>query len=336
MKKTLALLGALSLATPGAAEEQLLDGIAAQVGPDVVLLSEVTGLSADMEARLREMGASDRDIAQVQADILESLIERRLIEQMVRRTEITASDAEVNDTIRQIALENGLTSEQLMQSVEVNGLSFQDYRERIRDEIQRVKVVNAMVRSRVRVEEAQVRALYAQRYADQPTGGEEVHLRHLLLTFGREVGRDEATACGSVRAARERIAAGEPFERLAAEISEANPESGGDVGWVHTSTLAGWMAPVVANLEPGQTSDVLRMPFGCNLLHLVERRAFEKPSYEDVRQALEAELHEQAFQREYADWMEKLRAQTYIERKGLFADAARIVSSPSSRGTQTP
>ncbi|HBZ70739.1 MAG TPA: hypothetical protein DEP35_13800 [Deltaproteobacteria bacterium] len=323
---TLALaVGALASAR---ADEQLVDGIAAQVGPDVVLVSEVNELTSSVETRARAVGANDEDVAKMRAEILERLIERRLLEQMVKRAELQATDAEVDSTIKVIAKENGLTPDQLRQSVEAGGLSYDAYREKIRSEIQRTKVLNVMVRSRVKVDEHEVRKAYDERYAKQPDGGEEVHLRHILVTFGGESHRDEASACGQVHDALSRIRAGDPFEQVAHHLSELNPEHGGDVGWVQVSSLAGWMSGVVHKLEPGQTSDVIRMPFGCNLLQLVERREFKKKSYEEVKPELTAMLFEQKTEEEYVKFVNRLRSQTYIEKKDLTPASAPKVTLP--------
>jgi len=331
-------LAAALLAGPAAAEE-VVEGIAAQVGPDIVLMSEVIQLSAPVERVARTQGATDDDIERLRGEMLERLVERRLLEQVVKRAELEASDAEVDAAVEAIAKENGLSVDQLRQSVEGGGLSFASYREKIRGEIQRAKVLNGMVRSKVRIDEREVRKLYEQKYASQPEGGEEVHLRHLLVTFGKEVRRDEATACGQVRSAQARIKAGEPFEEVAARMSEVAPERGGDVGWVMTSSLAGWMKDVVSKLGPGQTSDVVRMPFGCNLLQVVEKREFTKRPYDEIAPELRNALYEQRVEEEYVKFMDKLRAQTYIERKGLFARApslGRSAAGPASARGPAP
>lgn len=326
-------VGACLLA-PASPAEELVEGIAAQVGPDIVLVSEVLQLAAPVERVARTQGAGDEDIERLRGEMLERLVERRLLEQVVKRAELEATDAEVDAAVEAIGKENGLTGDQLRQSVEAGGLSFASYREKIRGEIQRAKVLNGMVRSRVRVDEREVRKMYEQRYLSQPEGGEEVHLRHLLVTFGKEVKRDEATACGQVRSALARMKAGESFEEVAARLSEIAPERGGDVGWVPTSSLASWMRDVVTKLGPGQTSDVVRMPFGCNLLQVVEKREFKKRPYDEIAPELREALYEQRVEDEYVKFMDKLRAQTYIERKGMFARASSL--TPALAAPQRP
>lgn len=334
-------LAALLLLAPGiASAEEVVDGIAAQVGNDIVLVSEVTQLTAAAEKQVRAAGGGDADVARIRSDVLERLIERRLLEQVVKKAELDATDAEVQSAVEGIAKDNHLTLDQLKRSVEGGGLSWDAYRERIRGEIQRAKVVNGMVRSHVRVEDKEVHALYEQRYAHQAQGGVEYHLRHILVTFGEATKRDEATACGQVQKALGRIRAGESFTDVARELSEMNPEQGGDVGWVPAQNLASWMGPVVTSLEPGHTSDVVRMPFGCNLFQLVDKRDYKPLTWEQARDPLRAELFDKKTEEEYEKFMDKLRAQTYIERKGVFA-TTRLSATPgpgadTGGGSPTP
>ena len=312
------------LAGRAAAVEELVDGIAAQVGSDVVLLSEVTEITAPIENRMREVDAPVSEIAKLRAEVLDRLIERRLIEQLVRRAEIGASDVEVDGAIAQIAEENGLTFEQLVESVEAQGLDYTSYREQIRAEIQRTKVLNGIIGSRVRVEDEEVRELYRERFDEQPSSGEEIHLRHILVTFRGDTGDDVRAARERAEGALDRVRAGESFAQVAREVSDAGRAEGGDVGWLHADALASWMASAVAALQPGETSDVIRTDFGYNLLHVVDRREFSKPSFDQVGAALERELYNRKLEEEYEEWIEKLRSQTFIERKGLFADATRL------------
>jgi peptidyl-prolyl cis-trans isomerase SurA len=222
----LALAVAVGLAAPAPADEMLTDGIAAQVGNDIVLVSEVMHRVGPVEARLRKANAPTGEIAKLRAAGLEKLIEARLIEQIVQRTELYASDEEIDKTIDAIARENGITREQLEQSVVSQGLPFEQYRSQLKGELERRKVIGAMVASKVEVEEREIRALYDERYSGQPEGGVTVHLRQILVTFGSVVTTEEKAACAPVRQALGRIRGGEASEKVATEISEVAPAQG--------------------------------------------------------------------------------------------------------------
>ena len=96
-------------ASQAGAEKLLADGIAAQVGNHIVLISEVEELAAPMVSQMREAGVSTHEIARLNANILERLIEWRLIDRVVRRAELQASEQDVDAAVEAIAKENGIT-----------------------------------------------------------------------------------------------------------------------------------------------------------------------------------------------------------------------------------
>lgn len=319
--RSLAAVLVLAVALAGSARaEQLLDGIAAQVGSDVVLVSDVREAAAPTEARARAEGASDEHIRQLYAELLEEMIEQALIRQMIKRAEISATDVEVDEAITNIARENGLSTDKLRETVEAQGMPYALYRERIRGEIERARVISDLVANKVRVEESEVRTLYDEQLSAQPEGGEELLLRVIVVTPQGDAEEALAIACSQVDAAKARVSAGESFELVASEVSEANPEVGGAQGWVHDSQLAAWMRTPVATLPAGGVSERIDAGFGCGIVQLVERRAFVPVSFDQAKDRLSRRILDERMAAEYTKLIDRLRAQTYIERKGLFGE----------------
>ena len=91
---------------------------------------------------------------------------------------------EIDRTIESIARENGLSMEQLQASVVFHGMTLDQYRDQIKRDLERRNVVNAMIGSKIEVDEAQVKQLYQERFSNQPEGGEMIHVRQLLVTYG--------------------------------------------------------------------------------------------------------------------------------------------------------
>jgi peptidyl-prolyl cis-trans isomerase SurA len=304
-----------------AAEEVLIDGVAAQVGDQVVLASEIEEISRPVIERMRDAGIPESEFLQMRKDALERLIETKLIEGVVQQLELGATKSEIDNAISSIAQDTGLSLGQLAESVAGYGMSFEDYRLKIKAEIERNKVLSSMVRSKVEVTEDEIVALYNKNYSNQPAGGEEVHLRHIMVTFDLKSQMDHDTACRTVEAARDQILRGElSFQQAAREISDANPESGGELGWTHLEELAGWMAPeLLAMNSANPISRVIDMPFGCNLLELVERRTFQPLTLAQARPRLEQQIYRVKTEEEYSRWVESLRARTYVERMGIYA-----------------
>ena len=238
-----------------------------------------------------------------------------------------ASDIEIDEAIEAIANDNGISVEALRQSVEAQGLPFESYRERVSEEIIQRKVLGGNVQSKVKVEDSQVRELYDKRYSEQPTEGDEVWIRHIVVAVPEPKPELVKEACAAVQEAEKRVRAGEDFMTVATEVSMLDP----DLGWVYVDSLADWMQEALAPLAEGEVSKVVGIPVGCSLLQVVERREVKPITYDEAKDQLRGELYEQAFDTEVRAFLERLRDQTYIERKGVFAEAARL-SIPSAEG----
>jgi peptidyl-prolyl cis-trans isomerase SurA len=217
----------------------------------------------------------------------------------------------------------------MRQTIEAQGLSWDAYRARLGEEIVQQKVVSGMVRSRVTVDDKEVEETYQKRFGNQPTTGEEVHLEHIAVGSRDDKPASKKAACDRVRAALSRVRAGQDFLAVAGEVSEGSP----DLGWVHWNTLAPWMQEAIDRMQPGQVTDVLELPVGCAVLRLVGRREVQPVSYEEAKEKVRMALFEEKFQKEYEAFLERLRKQTYVERKGAFADTGQVSvgSGPTQR-----
>jgi parvulin-like peptidyl-prolyl isomerase len=102
---------------------------------------------------------------------------------------------------------------------------------------------------------------------------------------------------------------------------------GGAIGWLHESQLAAWMKQAVEGLEPGDVSKVVEAPFGCNVIEVVERRPNEVITWERAKDPLFEQLFERRMGQEYKEFIDEIREQTYIERKGLFAGSSTLDAS---------
>lgn len=334
---SLSLATMLLRPTPLHADELLVDGIAAQVGTDIVLVSEVMELVAPQERAMRSQSAPPQVIARARADALETVIEWRLIEQVVQRTELFATDAEVDTTIETIANENSLSLAQLKRNVVTQGMLWDAYRAEIKRELERRKILNAVIAAKIVIDDAEVEGLFEQRFADQPDTGTTVQLRQLLAVGGEAgSGATVKEACDLVHEARAKIKTGRDFAEYATRYSAVAPETGGDLGWMHHSELSAYMRDLIEPLQPGGLSAVHELPIGCTVVQLVDRQEFRPATYPEVEQALRGELYEEKLMVEYRDWIEDLRSHTFIERRGYFADAAQFVKdAPAGNEFQT-
>lgn len=311
---------------PVADDSILLEGIAAQVGSEIVLVSEVRELAAPTIARAKQAGASERDLRMIEAQALERLIEKALLRVVVKRAELQASDEEIDGTIAEIASDNGITPAQLRASVEAQGLPYAAYRERIKGEIEHSKVVQGVIGSRIEIDAKEVEEIYRREFASRPQGGDEFHVRSFVVS--PQAPSQKGEACARVREAHARVAAGEDLLDVASGVATMDPE----LGWVHESQLAPWIEAAVRPLAAGQLSAVSEEPFGCAFVQLLERRAVQPIALEDARRAITNQIYQDRLQSEYAKFIDEIREHTYIERKGTVASIEEFspVANPGS------
>lgn len=310
----------LLLASSAQAEKQLVDGIAAQVGNRVILFSDVVKLTGSSEKKMREAGASPTEILRFRSDVLERLIDRKLVEEVIERSNLEATEEEIDEAIEGIASQNGLTLETLKASVESEGLAYESYRQEIRSEIERSRVLNSRVRSRVHIEESEVAELYEKKFSKQSGPGEELRLEQILVPISAQ--RDQSAACQEVQDARVLARNGEPFE----SIASTNPNmTFTELDWIHKDQLADWMVSAVSATESGSIGKLIPTDFGCALIRVLDRRHFEPVTFAQAEEQLYEQLYNRNMEKAYSEWLRELRNETYIEKKGIFAHSSLTV-----------
>ena len=154
---------------------------------------------------------------------------------------------------------------------------------------------------------------------DETRGGDPIiqeqwELRHILLQ-PNEI-RDDGATRSEIAELREQILAGESFGALARAYS-ADPGSageGGMLGWVTPEDLDPAFAAGVAELEGDEISEPIRSSFGW---HIAQRSGTRMQDVsEDVRRQRAAlALRERKVQEETQLWLQRLRAEAFVEYK---------------------
>jgi peptidyl-prolyl cis-trans isomerase SurA len=145
--------------------------------------------------------------------------------------------------------------------------------------------------------------------------GDAYTLRHIFIRLQPDR-EDTVRAARLANEVRDRIAAGESFEAMAREYSSDvdTRENGGYVGDIEVDALDTAYRQALANLQPGEISDVVRTARGFQIIKLVSRTASRKPSFEEakgwIRNVIEARMREELFD----EWLEGARKEIYVKR----------------------
>ncbi|HCW91491.1 MAG TPA: molecular chaperone SurA [Marinobacter sp.] len=259
------------------AERQMLDQVIAIVDDEVILQSELEARIATIVGRLQSQGTGLPPRQLLEERVLEQLVTESIQLQMAERAGMRISDNELNETMANIARNNGMTLAQFEQQLAREGVTYREAREQIRREMLVSRVQQRQVGNRVRVTDREV-ANYLEARQERQGSNNEYRLAHLLIgvdNFGDEA--EVAAARERAETLRQQILDGRDFREVAvAESDGPNALEGGELGWRTESQLPSLLVPVVPDLAIGVPSQVLESDSGFHLVMVLDKRGGEQ------------------------------------------------------------
>ncbi|MBC7186214.1 MAG: peptidylprolyl isomerase [Calditrichaeota bacterium] len=151
--------------------------------------------------------------------------------------------------------------------------------------------------------------------------GEKVRVRHILIGLGTTKD-DEKAAAERIKDIHRQLQEGGDFAALAKELSddEATAQEGGHLGWFELDQLretAPEFVVALRGLVPGQITEPFRTKYGFHILKLLDRRQPRALTLENDWDTIEQMALNDKKQREFEKWVAELRAEMFVEVKGL-------------------
>jgi parvulin-like peptidyl-prolyl isomerase len=150
---------------------------------------------------------------------------------------------------------------------------------------------------------------YYRKHRDEFLMPEMVRASHIVKNVDENT--SEEAALEVLRAIREQLNSAN-FAELADQHSDCRG-NGGDLGYFPRGQMVEEFDAVVFEMQPGQTSDVFRSPFGFHIARMVDRRPAGVRSLPEVKDEIENRLHRQKLQRAVDELIKRLRAKAEIE-----------------------
>jgi len=299
-----------------ASRAEIVDRIVATIDGEPVTLVELESFA---EQARRRAGASGEGLPGTdQRALLDELVLERIIKKQIEAQGLAATDQQIDTYIRSIRERNDLTEAQLKQALEQQGLTWEQYREQVRSDIERANLINKEIRSKVNVSPEEVERYYKAHPGEHGgASGASVRVRLLSRLVPAGASSDEKAA---VRAEAERIhgeaASGKDFAELARQHSQGPAaDEGGDLGEIEPSQMQEEFATAAAGLKPGQVSPVVETTTGYHILK-VEKRSEGKSSQPsaEATEAIREKLYREAMEERYDRWLKQdLRARHHVE-----------------------
>ena len=280
-------LGAALLLVLGAAQAsgQSADYIVAVVNQELVTAAELKQRIERIREEAARTGAALPPAAELRKDVLDTLIDERVLVTAARDSGARVDPAELDRAVANVAAQNQLTIAELRERVGREGMPWPKFRENIKDQIVVSRVRERDVTDRIKVSDEEIDKLLQQRaaQADAPV---RLDIAQILIPV------PESADAGVVAerrqravAALQRVRGGEDFASVAREVSEdSNRAQGGDMGMRPVDRLPDLFVKMVEPLKPGQVApDLLKSGAGFHVLKLIDREAAGGATVQQVR-----------------------------------------------------
>src|SRR5579859_4147476 len=149
----------LSLAFPLGAFAQrpaLVDRIVAVVNKEAITLSELNDQVAAAERQLRRQGTALPDHAALERQVLDRLILVKAQLQLARETGVRVDEVQLDRAIQRIADNNNLTLAAFRSALERDGVSFDKFREQVREQIILTRLREREVDNKIQVSDSEI------------------------------------------------------------------------------------------------------------------------------------------------------------------------------------
>lgn len=321
MKTTLCLasaatLGLVSLAWPVAAHARVVEKIAALVGDDLILLSEVEDRAAPLMADIAAIAnPSEREARTntIRREVLDRLVDDQLLAQQATELKLTVSNDEIDRAIEQIKRDYGLNDTQLKDELRKQGLSMPTYRQNTKREILKYRVLNIAVGSKINVGDSEV-----QSYFDRHMKSANIQVRasHIFIAIPEDA--DNATVLEREKLAKALLAraqGGEDFGKLAREYSEdaGTRVEGGDLGFIGRDILPKPMEELVFSMRLGDIRGPVRADRGFHVIKLVDKRAKDAKPFAEVQDDIRIRLRQREMERQTKIYLSDLRKKVLVD-----------------------
>jgi peptidyl-prolyl cis-trans isomerase SurA len=351
MKKSVAMALCIA-ATLVPVHADIIEQVVVKVNGDIVTKTEFEQRQVQMLRQRPEFANASpnseelrKAIAEITPELILNAVDELLLLQRGRDQGWAMGDEQFNNIVENIRKENNITSdEQFEAALKQEGLTLAELRKSLEKQMLISRVQQQDVMSKIAVTEDESKAYY-EKHKDQFTTPSSISLREILVEVpkteqGINAAQDEE-AKEKAENIHSRLAAGEPFPRLAADLSDApSKANGGLIGPFNSTDLAQPLLDRLKKMKPGDVTEVMRTNRGYQILKLESRSEEKVLSYEEARQQISDGVAEEKRRSEMQKFVERLREQATIQwrneelkkayEQALAARKTRLESQPST------
>jgi peptidyl-prolyl cis-trans isomerase SurA len=296
-----------------------VESIIARVNDQIITSSDYNRALADLEQEDQQRGDTMQQTADDRHNLLRNLIDQQLWLSKGKELGITG-DTELIKRLDEIRKQYHLASmEDLEKAAQQQGVSFEDFKQNIRNQIITQDVMRQEVGAKIQITPGEARQYYEEHKQDyvQP---ESVHLSEILISTGtpNADGMDDPAKVAEAKAKAEdieaRLSAGGDFAQLARSFSDGpTAGSGGDLGQFRRGALAKLLEDQTFGLKAGQWTQPIRTKQGWIILKVTQHIPGGVQPYSQVQDQVAEALYMSQMEPAIRAYLTQMRTEAFID-----------------------
>ncbi|WP_020587524.1 SurA N-terminal domain-containing protein [Desulfobacter curvatus] len=289
------------------AQEEVVDRIVAIVNNDIVTLSQLDLAAApyreNIEASQESLARKKEMMTQMYTQMLNQLVENSLVVQEAKRMGIGVDDTDVDHAVENFKKEHNLDQESLKLGLAAQGMTLEQYRERIREQILQSMIVSRAVRAKIVVTDEEIKAYYDSHYQEFK-GKKKYHLKNIIVRNSKDLST-----------VLEKLKNNIDFSQVAKDYSiGSNAASGGELGTFDISSFSDEIKKALEGVGKGQYSRPIDMGDSYQVLYVADIISQgQGPVQEEVEKQIQNILYREHGEAQFKKWMENLKNSAHIK-----------------------
>ncbi|HET6168620.1 MAG TPA: peptidylprolyl isomerase [Terracidiphilus sp.] len=309
-----------------------VEDIIARVNDQIITKSDYDRAIKELDQEEHQHGASMQEISDAHRDLLRNLIDQQLWLSKGKELGITG-ETELVNRLNEIRKQYNLASlEDLEKAAQQQGVSYEDFKANIRNQIITQEVMRQEVGRKIPFTPGEVQR-YFEEHKQEYAQPESVKLGEILISTGTGAEQDDPQKIAAAKAKADDIEAklhsGGDFSQLAKSFSDGTTASqGGDLGKYKRGELAKVLEDQTFTLRTGEYTEPIRTKQGWIILKVIEHTPGGVPPFKDVEQDVEQAYYVSKMEPAMRTYLTQMRDDAYLEIKPGFVDTG---ASPNKR-----
>jgi peptidyl-prolyl cis-trans isomerase SurA len=301
-----------------------VEEIVARVDDQIITKSDYDRSQAERDQEMRQKGASMQEISDSHKDLLRDLIDQQLWLAKGKELGITG-ETELVNKLNDIRKQYNLaTMEDLEKAAKEQGISFEDFKANIRNQIVTQQVMRDQVGRKIAPTPGEIQR-YFEAHKQEYAQPESVKLGEILISTGAQPSDEKKLADAKAKADDivSRLRAGGDFSQFARSFSEGTTAAaGGDLGQYKRGQLNSIFEEKTFALKSGEVTDPILTKQGYVILKVIQHIPGGIPQQKDVENDVEQNYFEAKAGPAMRQYLAELRDEAAIYIKPGYEDSA--------------